>query len=70
MGFDHATDDKATFDEFYLVEYVYGSFQKGGTDMMNEAHLLSHFDHVNLSAPISRSFLFMQTIAFVIFAFQ
>eukprot|EP01083_Nonionella_stella_P087935 244838_1 len=52
MGFDHSTDDKAVFDEFYLVDYVYGSFNKGGNDTMSEAHLLSHFHHVSLATPI------------------
>ena len=53
IGFDHTTDDKAVFDEFYLVDYVYGSFSKSGDEVMNEAHLLSHFNHARLANPIN-----------------
>ena len=53
VGFDHTTDDKAIFDEFYLVDYIYGSFSKGGDDVMNEAHLLNHFNHSSLANPIT-----------------
>lgn len=51
-GFDHATDDSAIFDELYVLDYVYGSFQKGGNDMMSESHLLSHLNNVSLSTPM------------------
>ena len=53
VDFDHTTDDKAIFDEFYLVDYIYGSFSKGGDDVMNEAHLLNHFNHASLANPIT-----------------
>lgn len=53
VGFDHSTDDNAIFDEFYLVDYVYGSFAKMGDEVMTEAHLLSHFHHVNLASSIA-----------------
>ena len=53
VGFDHATDDKAIFDEFYLIDYVFGSFSTSGQDVMNEAHLLSHFNHVQIAKPIA-----------------
>ena len=52
MGFDHATDKKATFDQYYLVEYVYGSLAHAGNVVTNEAHLLSHFHHAALCTPI------------------
>lgn len=52
IGFDHNTDRKAIFDEFYLVEYVYGSLAQAGNVVTNEAHLLSHLHHVGLCAPI------------------
>ena len=52
VGFDHTTDDKAVFDEFYLIDYVYDSFSKSSQDVMDEAHLLSHFTHANLANPI------------------
>lgn len=52
MGFDHKTDDKASFDEFYLVEYVFGPLAKAGNVVTQEAHLLSHFNHAALSTPI------------------
>ena len=52
VGFDHTTDDKAVFDEFYLIDYVFGSFSKSGEDVMDEAHLLSHFTHAKLANQI------------------
>ncbi len=52
LGFDHKTNDKATFDEFYLVEYVYGPLAKAGNVVTQEAHMLSHFNHAALSTPI------------------
>ena len=52
FGFDHTTDDKAVFDEFYLVDYVYGSFSNASEEVMDEAHLLSHFNHARLANPI------------------
>ena len=52
IGFDHTTDRKAAFDEYYLVEYVYGSLAQAGNVVTNEAHLLSHLHHVGLCAPI------------------
>ncbi len=52
MGFDHATDEKATFDQYYLVEYVYGSLAHAGNVVTNEAHLLSHYSHAALCTPI------------------
>ena len=52
IGFDHATDKKATFDQYYLVEYVFGSLAHAGNVVTNEAHLLSHFNHAALCTPI------------------
>ena len=52
LGFDHTTDDKAVFDEFYLIDYVFSSFSKSGEDVMDEAHLLSHFTHAKLANQI------------------
>ncbi|KAL3827171.1 hypothetical protein ACHAXA_006726 [Cyclostephanos tholiformis] len=52
MGFDHATNKQATFDQYYLVEYVYGSLAHAGNVVTNEAHLLSHFNHAALCTPI------------------
>jgi|SaaInl74LU_5_DNA_1037368.scaffolds.fasta_scaffold09026_3 hypothetical protein len=52
MGFDHRTEDRASFDEFYLVEYVFGSLAKAGSVVTQEAHMLSHFNHAALSTPI------------------
>ena len=51
-GFDHATNKQATFDQYYLVEYVYGSLAKAGDVVTNDAHLLSHFHHAALCTPI------------------
>ncbi len=52
MGFDHATNKQATFDQYYLVEYVYGSLAHAGDVVTNDAHLLSHFHHAALCTPI------------------
>jgi hypothetical protein len=52
MGFNHATDEKATFDQYYLVEYVYGSLAHAGNVVTNEAQLLSHYNHAALCTPI------------------
>ena len=52
VGFDHSTDGHAIFDEYYLVDYIFGPFNKGGDEVMSEAHLLSHFNHVSLAVPI------------------
>ncbi len=52
MGFDHATNQQATFDQYYLVECVYGSLAHAANDVTNEAHLLSHFNHAALCTPI------------------
>lgn len=50
--FDHKTDDKAAFDEFYLIEYVFGSLAEAGNVVKQKAHMLSHFTHAALSTPI------------------
>jgi hypothetical protein len=52
MGFDHSTNKQATFDQYYLVECVYGRLAHAGNDVTNEAHLLSHFNHAALCTPI------------------
>lgn len=52
VGFDHSTDDKAAFDQFYLIDYVYGSLGKGGNEVTSEAHLLSHYSYATLANPI------------------
>mmetsp|Transcript_22657 Transcript_22657/g.32374 ORF Transcript_22657/g.32374 Transcript_22657/m.32374 type:complete len:123 (+) Transcript_22657:760-1128(+) len=52
VGFDHKTDEKAIFDEFYLVEYVFGPLAEAGSVITQEAHMLSHFSHAALSTPI------------------
>jgi hypothetical protein len=52
IGFDHATDKKAAFDQFYLIEYVYGTLAQAGNVATNEAHLLSHLSHAALCTPI------------------
>ncbi len=52
MGFDHKTDEKALFDEFYLIEYVFGPLAEAGSVVTQEAHMLSHFNHAALSTPI------------------
>ncbi|KAL7432998.1 hypothetical protein ACHAXM_003358, partial [Skeletonema potamos] len=51
VGFEHATDDKATFDQFYLFDYICKPFSKQG-DNMSDYHLLSHFNYVDLANPI------------------
>jgi hypothetical protein len=52
IGFDHATDKKAAFDQFYLIEYVYGTLAQAGNVATNEAHILSHLSHAALCTPI------------------
>eukprot|EP00569_Conticribra_weissflogii_P004125 CAMPEP_0171330054 /NCGR_PEP_ID=MMETSP0878-20121228/1726_1 /TAXON_ID=67004 /ORGANISM="Thalassiosira weissflogii, Strain CCMP1336" /LENGTH=289 /DNA_ID=CAMNT_0011830239 /DNA_START=160 /DNA_END=1029 /DNA_ORIENTATION=+ len=52
IGFDTRTENLASFDEFYLIEYVYGSLGKAGSTVTSEAHLLSHFNHAALATPI------------------
>lgn len=34
------------------MDYVFGSFSKSGEDVMDEAHLLSHFTHAKLANQI------------------
>ncbi len=52
IGFETSVGNQASFDEFYLIDYVYGSLSKGGGTVTSEAHLLSHFNHAALSTPI------------------
>lgn len=52
IGFDHTTDKKAAFDQFYLVDYVYGTLAQAGNVVTSEAHLLSHLNHAALCTPI------------------
>ena len=53
IGFEHATDNKVAFDQFFLVDYVYESFSRSGAEVMDEAHLFSHFNHARLANPIT-----------------
>jgi len=52
IGFDMRANNQASFDEFYLIEYVFGSLGKAGNTVTSEAHLLSHFSHAALATPI------------------
>mmetsp|Transcript_2161 Transcript_2161/g.4716 ORF Transcript_2161/g.4716 Transcript_2161/m.4716 type:complete len:287 (-) Transcript_2161:219-1079(-) len=52
VGFETSAGNQASFDEFYLIDYVYGSLSKAGNTVTSEAHLLSHFNHAALSTPI------------------
>ena len=52
VGFDNAASNDAVFDEFYLINYVFGTLGKHGMKTMENYHLLSHFNHVNLADPI------------------
>ena len=53
IGFEHATDNKVAFDEFFIVDYTYESFSRSGPEVMDEAHLFSHFNHARLANPIT-----------------
>jgi hypothetical protein len=52
VGFETSASNKVAFDEFYLMNYVYETLGKHGNDVMNNYHLLSHFNDVRLSDPI------------------
>ena len=52
IGFKHSADDKATFDLFYLMDYVCKPFGKQSAEDMHEYHVFSHFNHAGLAAPI------------------
>ena len=52
IGFKHSADDKATFDQFYLMDYVCKPFGKQSAEDMYEYHVFSHFNHAGLAAPI------------------
>jgi len=52
IGFQHAVDDKATFDQFFLFDYICKPFSKQSADEMTEYHLFGHFNHVDLARPI------------------
>ena len=52
VGLDNAASNDAAFDEFYLINYVFGTLGKHGMKTMDDYHLLSHFNHVNLADPI------------------
>lgn len=52
IGFETAASNKAAFDEFYLMNYVYETLGKHGIDAMNNYHLLSHFQNSDLARPI------------------
>mmetsp|Transcript_5696 Transcript_5696/g.12596 ORF Transcript_5696/g.12596 Transcript_5696/m.12596 type:complete len:286 (-) Transcript_5696:52-909(-) len=52
IGFNMSANNQASFDEFYLIEYVFGSLGKAGSTGTSEAHLLSHYNHAALATPI------------------
>ncbi len=52
IGFDMRANNQASFDEFYLIEYIFGSLGKAGITVTSEAHLLSHYNHAALATPI------------------
>ena len=52
IGFETATSNKASFDEFHLMNYVYEPFGKRGNDIMSSYHLLNHLRHADLADSI------------------
>jgi hypothetical protein len=52
VGFETSASNKVAFDEFYLMNYVYETLGKHGNEVMNNYHLLSHFNEVKLADPI------------------
>ncbi|KAL7474610.1 hypothetical protein ACHAW6_000577 [Cyclotella cf. meneghiniana] len=52
IGFEHATYNKAAFDDMHLVNYVFGTLGNHGSEAMSRYHLLSHFHQVDLANPI------------------